>query len=575
MNEVDNAILSVDNLRISFKGRDSDTVAVDGISFQLGRGETLAIVGESGSGKSVSSLAIMHLLPTPPAEISAGSITYSAKAVPKIDLATLSEKKIVQYRGAKIAMIFQEPMSALNPSQRCGAQVAEMLQIHTDLDQVAIKKKVAEMFVKVDLPEPERIYKAYPHQLSGGQLQRIMIAMALICEPDILIADEPTTALDVTVQETIVHLLSKVKTDMGVSTIFITHDLGLVRQIADRVVVMLQGQIVEQGTTEQIFEAPVHPYTRGLLACRPPLDVRLDRLPTTADFLQRDVTIAEVRSPLIQSAAAYEARLAAVAARPVLLSATHITKHYTSKKDFWGRPTKVVKAVNDVSFELRQGETLGLVGESGCGKSTLAKVLMQLIPATSGSVTFDGRELGTLSRGDMRALRADYQIIFQDPYSSLNPRMRVGAAIAEPMQVHGIGGSKGERTQLVVDILQKVGLTADDYKKYPHQFSGGQRQRICIARALGLKPKFILCDESVSALDVSVQAQVLNLLKDLREEYDLSYLFISHDLSVVKFISDHIMVMKEGQIVERGGADQIIENPQHVYTQRLISSIPK
>ena len=565
------SILSVKDLKISFLQRGSSTTAVDGISFDLKKGETLAIVGESGSGKSVSSLAIMQLIPSPPATIETGSISYQEDE--SIDLLKLSEKGIIKYRGAKIAMIFQEPMSALNPSQRCGRQVMEMLELHKDIPKADMKAKVLSAFADVDLPDPNRIFKSYPHELSGGQLQRVMIAMALICEPDILIADEPTTALDVTIQQKIVELLANIKTQLGISTIFITHDLGLVRQIADRVIVMYKGKIVEQGDVETIFNNPSEAYTKGLIACRPPLDVRYDRLPTIDKFLGSDKSVAEIVKPLIEPVSVFAGRLKEIAVQPVILEAKNLKKYYPSEKNFWGRPTSFVKAVDDVSFQLRKGETLGLVGESGCGKSTLSKVIMRLIDATAGEVTFDGKDILDLSPTEMRKTRKDYQIIFQDPYGSLNPRMKIGKAVQEPMQIHGIGQSKKERKERVIQILDKVGLQADHYDRYPHQFSGGQRQRICIARALGLQPKFILCDESVSALDVSVQAQVLNLLKDLREEFDLSYIFISHDLSVVKFISDHIMVMQEGKIVERGDAEQIIHNPQHEYTQKLIEAI--
>ncbi len=573
MNTTSDTILKVDNIQISFTNRKEKSIAVKNVSFLLKKGETLAIVGESGSGKTVCSLAIMKLLPMPPAAIDNGSITFHKEE--SVVLSELSEKGIVKYRGARIAMIFQEPMSALNPSHRCGRQVEEMLEIHTDYDKATIKKKVLEMFELVDLPQVERIYNAYPHQLSGGQLQRVMIAMSIICEPDILIADEPTTALDVTVQEKIVDLLASLKDRLGISTIFITHDLGLVRKIADRVIVMYKGEIVEEGSVEDIFNHPKASYTKGLIACRPPLDVRYTRLPTIEDFVDSEQTVSEVITPLIQSQSAYQERLSEISEREVILEATNIKKYFPNKKNFWGKATSWVKAVDDVSFTLRRGETLGLVGESGCGKSTLAKVLLRLTDATAGTVRFQGRDLFSLSNEEMRKTRKDYQIIFQDPYGSLNPRMKIGAAILEPMQIHGIGSNKKERKEMVCDILEKVGLETDFYDRYPHQFSGGQRQRICIARAIGLKPKFILCDESVSALDVSVQAQVLNLLKDLQAEYDLSYVFISHDLSVVKFISDHILVMKDGKIVERGNTESIINHSQHSYTQRLIDAIPR
>lgn len=573
MLEENDYILAVRDLSVDFDQKGSVTHAVKNVSFALKKGETLAIVGESGSGKSVSSLAVMGLLPSPPADVKQGQVYFHNDN--PVDLLRLSEKQIIDFRGSRIAMIFQEPMSALNPSIRCGRQVEEMLDIHkSDMDSAAKKDKVLEMFNLVDLPDPARIYTSYPHQLSGGQLQRVMIAMSLICDPDILIADEPTTALDVTIQKVILELLSGLKEKLGLSTIFITHDLGLVKRIADRVVVMYKGDIVEQGTVLDVFNHPKEAYTRGLIACRPPLKERYNRLPTIADFMQDDRSIEDVIDPLRQQISEFDARLERIAAAPVLLEAKGIKKYYPKEKNFWGNPTSYVKAVDDVSFQLRQGETLGLVGESGCGKSTLSKVLLRLIEPTAGQVTFDGKDIFSLSKSEMRKLRKDYQIIFQDPYGSLNPRMKIGQAIMEPMQIHGIESSKKARRERTAHILGKVGLEVDHMDRYPHQFSGGQRQRVCIARALGLNPKFILCDESVSALDVSVQAQVLNLLLDLREEYDLSYIFISHDLSVVKFISDNIMVMNEGKIVEYGNAEQIINNPQMDYTRNLINSIP-
>jgi len=567
-------ILQVQGLTVSFANGKQRNTAVESVSLALQRGETLAIVGESGSGKSVTSLAIMQLLPNKAANIDCGAVKYyDQSAKQQVVLSDLSEKGIINYRGVKVAMIFQEPMTALNPSHKCGRQVAEVMHIHTSLPADEVKAKVLHMFGQVDLPDPDRIYDSYPHQLSGGQLQRVMIAMALICKPDVLIADEPTTALDVTVQNRIISLLAELKKETGISTIFITHDLGLVRQIADRVVVMHQGQVVEQGTTQQIFEAPTAAYTRGLLACRPPLSCRYTRLPVVADFLGSDVSVQDFVTPLVETAEQYEARQQAIANSPIILQATGLTKHYATSTNFWGKATAVVKAVDDVSFKLRKGETLGLVGESGCGKSTLAKVLLRLTEPTAGRVTFDGKDVLSLTGSALRSLRKDYQIIFQDPYGSLNPRMKVGKAIQEPMQIHSIGSSKQDRKDRVVNLLEKVGLSADHYDRYPHQFSGGQRQRICIARALGLQPKFILCDESVSALDVSVQAQVLNLLTDLRSEFDLSYIFISHDLSVVKHISDRIMVMREGKIVEEGHTNAVIDHPQQQYTKDLIAAI--
>lgn len=562
-------ILEVDGLKISFEAYGEKTIAVQDVSFTLKKDETLGIVGESGSGKSISSLAIMGLIPSPPGKVEHGEIAYD-----EVMLSDLKNDDWRKYRGGDIAMIFQEPMTSLNPSHRCGHQVDEMLSLHTDLNKRERKERVLSLFGKVKLPDPQRAYDAYPHELSGGQLQRIMIAMAISCNPKILIADEPTTALDVTVQKDILELLAELKQEFGNSIIFITHDLGVVKAITDRVIVMNKGEIVELGSTERVFSDPQHRYTQGLLACRPPMDRRMDRLPTVQSIMNvENGDIAGFIKSLEEKPGEHHAKIESLTHAEVILEAINIKKYYPNKSTFWGRPTSYVKAVDGVSFALRKGETLGLVGESGCGKSTLAKVLMRLIPATEGKVVFDGKDIFSLSDAEMRRLRKDYQIIFQDPYSSLNPRMKIGSAILEPMKVHGLYQDDRVRKEQVIELLEKVGLQADHFHRYPHQFSGGQRQRICIARALGLKPKFILCDESVSALDVSVQAQVLNLLKDLKEEYNLSYIFISHDLSVIKFISDRVMVMQSGKIVESGDVEQVIHDPSMDYTKQLIEAV--
>lgn len=562
-------ILEVDGLKISFEAYGEKTIAVQDVSFTLKKDETLGIVGESGSGKSISSLAIMGLIPSPPGKVEHGEIAYD-----EVMLSDLKNDDWRKYRGGDIAMIFQEPMTSLNPSHRCGHQVDEMLSLHTDLNKRERKERVLSLFGKVKLPDPQRAYDAYPHELSGGQLQRIMIAMAISCNPKILIADEPTTALDVTVQKDILELLAELKQEFGNSIIFITHDLGVVKAITDRVIVMNKGEIVEHGSTERVFSDPQHRYTQGLLACRPPMDRRMDRLPTVQSIMNvENGDIAGFIKSLEEKPGEHHAKMESLTHAEVILEAIDIKKYYPNKSTFWGRPTSYVKAVDGVSFALRKGETLGLVGESGCGKSTLAKVLMRLIPATEGKVVFDGKDIFSLSDAEMRRLRKDYQIIFQDPYSSLNPRMKIGSAILEPMKVHGLYQDDRVRKEQVIELLEKVGLQADHFHRYPHQFSGGQRQRICIARALGLKPKFILCDESVSALDVSVQAQVLNLLKDLKEEYNLSYIFISHDLSVIKFISDRVMVMQSGKIVESGDVEQVIHDPSMDYTKQLIEAV--
>ena len=572
-NKVEDPILEVENLKISFNTDGAQLVAVNGLSYQLAKGETLGIVGESGSGKSVSSMALLKLVPTPPGKYESGQVRFDGEDTNLLDL---SESEIRKYRGKEIAMIFQEPMTSLNPSHKCGRQVAEMFELHTDWNKEKIKAEVVNLFEKVQLPDPDRIYKSYPHQLSGGQLQRVMIAMAVSCKPKVLIADEPTTALDVTVQKVIIELLKALNKENGNSAIFITHDLGVINQIADKVLVMQKGEVMEYGTISEVFNNPKHPYTKGLLACRPPLDRRYSRLPVVGDFLNKEENKHEAYvTSLIQSNEVYKSHLTEIESNPIILEAKNIKKYYPSKTNFFGKPSEYVKAVDDVSLTLRKGESIGLVGESGCGKSTLGRVLLCLEEATSGSAIFEGNDLFSMEKKKLRRLRKDFQIIFQDPYSSLNPRMTVGEAILEPLKVHNLYNNKTERKEKVIDLLEKVGLEADHFKRYPHQFSGGQRQRICIARSLGLNPKFILCDESVSALDVSVQAQVLNLLQDLKDEFDLSYIFISHDLSVIKFIADNVMVMQHGKIVEHGDVESVINNPTQVYTQMLIDSIPK
>lgn len=571
-NDVNN-ILEVDNLKVSFVSDGTETVAVNGISYTLKKGETLGIVGESGSGKSVSCMSLLKLVPTPPGKYDSGIVRFNGEDK---NLLSMKESEIRHYRGAEIAMIFQEPMTSLNPSQRCGKQVGEMLELHTDWNKEKIKAYVIDLFDKVQLPDPERVYKSYPHQLSGGQLQRVMIAMAISCKPKVLIADEPTTALDVTVQKVIIELLQKLNESNGNSTIFITHDLGVINQIADTVMVMYNGEVKEYGPIQEVFHHPKHPYTKGLLACRPPLDKRFRRLPIVGDFLKMpEVEHEAYVASLIEPTGQYESHLKQIENRPVILEAQNIKKYYPTKNNFFGKPLNFVKAVDDVSFCLRKGEIIGLVGESGCGKSTLGKVLLCLEEATSGTALFEGNDLFSMDNKTLRNLRKDFQIIFQDPYSSLNPRMTIGEAVTEPLIVHDLYKNAAEQKEKVIELLEKVGMKADHYGRYPHQFSGGQRQRVCIARSLSLNPKFILCDESVSALDVSVQAQVLNLLQDLKDEFDLSYLFISHDLSVIKFIADSVLVMQKGKIVERGDVESVINNPQNVYTQMLIDSIPK
>ncbi len=580
-------LLEIRDLRINFASDEGEVQAVKGISFDLFRGETLGIVGESGSGKSVTSLSIMRLIPTPPGKIESGSITYYTTDNQPINLLELSEKELQKIRGNDIAMIFQEPMTSLNPVMRCGHQVDEALMLHKKWSRIEAKKETLSLFEKVRLPNPERMYNAYPHELSGGQKQRIMIAMAMSCKPDILIADEPTTALDVTVQKTILELMSDLKTEIDASVLFITHDLGVIAEIADRVLVMYKGKIVEQGIVAEIFKNPQHPYTKGLLACRPPLDFRMKKLPVVSDFMEviktgNETQIIEKQYSIHDVIDKYkitneetQARLDKLFLQEPLLKVENLKTYFPVKTNWFGKTSEYVKAVDDVSFDVFKGETLGLVGESGCGKTTLSRTLLQLTKTTSGHIFYEDKDLTTLSNAQMRPLRKDISIIFQDPYSSLNPRMTIGNAIIEPMQVHNLYENNKIRKERVIHLLETVGMEAKHFDRYPHEFSGGQRQRIVIARTLSLNPKFVICDECVSALDVSVQAQVLNLLMELREKFDLTYIFISHDLSVVKLMSDRMMVMNKGKIEEIGVADDIYNNPQTEYTKRLIAAIPK
>ncbi len=539
-------------------------MAVENISFKLGRGRTLGIVGESGSGKSVSTLALMGLLPknasvTGHAWLSDLSDTSNVSG--KSDLLLLDEEALRGIRGKRISMVFQEPMTSLNPVQKCGAQVMEMISNRNAQDH---RSRVIELFKEVLLPRPEKIFDSYPHELSGGQKQRVMIAMALINKPDIIIADEPTTALDVTVQRTILDLMKELQRKHGVSIIFISHDLGVISQVADDILVMYRGHIVEQGLAEQILHNPQQPYTRGLLACRPPLDGKPYRLPTVEEYLTNG---GSMRNDDL-SAPANDSTF--LSPHSPLISVRDLSVTYTLKRSIFGKPLQTLKGVDGLTFDIMEGETLGLVGESGCGKTTLGRALLRLVESSSGSVSYRGTPLSALSAKQLRALRPKLQIIFQDPYSSLNPRITIGEAIAEPLRVYG--GAERRRT---IELMEQVGLQADWYNRYPHELSGGQRQRVCIARALILRPELVVCDESVSALDVSVQAQVLNLLNDLKEQYHFTYLFITHDLAVAHYISDRIMVMQRGRIVESGTPDDIFGNPQTEYTRTLIDAIPR
>ena len=591
-------LLSVKNLRISFSRDGKWTEAVHGIDLDVFAGRTLGLVGESGSGKSVSSLAVMRLLNEKISRIEAEGIQIEGEEI--IDF---NESQMAEVRGKRIAMIFQEPMTSLNPVYKCGCQVSEMILQHEKVSKKAAKERVISLFKQVMLPRPEAIYESYPHELSGGQKQRVMIAMAIACNPKLLIADEPTTALDVTVQLEILKLLRKLQAETGMGMIFITHDLGVVAEVADDVAVMHNGEILERGTMQQILNHPQHPYTQGLLACRPPMAVRLKRLPIVKEFLdgQWQGGKEQILNDLQITKAERQAHLKQLYSQPPLLKVEGLKTWYPLRRGVFSRVYDHVKAVDDVSLEVYEGETLGLVGESGCGKTTLGRSILRLAEPTAGKVWFDGIEVTALKGQALRDFRKQAQIVFQDPYSSLNPRITIGEAIAEPMRVHGIHRHElqpavqtgaqlrdavqtdtqlrdaigdNELRDAVCDLLEQVGLQAEHYNRYPHEFSGGQRQRICIARALAVNPRLVICDESVSALDVSVQAQVLNLLNRLKEERHLTYIFISHDLSVVHFMSDRVVVMYNGKPVEINEADALFEHPQNAYTKKLIDALP-
>lgn len=657
MNDI---ILDVRHLNVEFQTDERRICAVDDVSFQVKRGQTVGIVGESGSGKSVTSLAVMGLVPNPPGRITGGEIWFKGleSEGEAIDLLKLPSQAMQKFRGGQISMIFQEPMSSLNPVYTCGYQMIEAIQLHQEVSKAEARRKAIALLQEVRLiPSDEVLWQQqlmdrslatradwngsgfmgesadpidsvgvatqttearglqavidrlsdrdrteiqqainqykqafldrYPHELSGGQIQRVMIAMSISCNPSLLIADEPTTALDVTVQARILDLMRELRDRRGMSLMFITHDLSIVAEIADMVAVMYQGEIVEYGTVWDIFSNPQHPYTKGLLACRPQPDKRLRYLPTIADFMEevetptgemqireRQLSIDEaekLNEPI--SEAETRQRLDELKKREPLVRVENFKVAFPVRGLF-GRTQRHIMAVDDVSFQVNRGETLGLVGESGCGKTTLSRALLKLVQPSGGRVWFEGREVTHVSGRWLRQLRRDMQIIFQDPFSSLDPRMTVGAAIMEPLRIHGVGKSKRNRRERTAYLLERVGLNPDCMNRYPHEFSGGQRQRICVARALALNPKFIICDESVSALDVSVQAQVLNLLKELQQEFDLTYIFISHDLSVVEFMSDRIMVMNNGKIEETGTAEDVYYRPSQPYTQKLIASIP-
>lgn len=552
-------ILRVEGLSVGFMNNGVEHPVVKDVSFHLMDSETIALVGESGSGKTVTALSLIRLIPEPPGRIMEGKIVLSLPGEDEQDLASRNQREMQKIRGLQMAMVFQEPMTSLNPVLTCGKQVAEGMEVHLGISRSEARKRVLELFREVRLPDPEKAFAAYPHQLSGGQKQRVMIAMAISCDPRILLADEPTTALDVTVQKAILDLLKSIQIRRRMSIIFITHDLGLVAGFADRVLVMNKGVIVEEGRVEEVFHRPAHPYTRGLLACRPPLDRRPQRLHTVAEYLEPSGIKPEVIIGT-RERVAYHAQI--YHNDPVLIveKAERKFGHHI--------------ALEEADVKIYKGETLGVVGESGSGKTTLARVMLHLIPPGAGRILYRGLDISQMTGKRMKFFRKQVQIIFQDPYSSLNPRLTAGEAVTEPMKVHGLHGDNQERLKMAAALFGKVGLNPEHLSRYPHEFSGGQRQRICIARALAVEPELIICDESVSALDVSVQAQVLNLLNDLKSDLGLTYIFISHDLSVVKYMADRLIVMKNGRIVETGEADHVYRNPASSYTRELLDAIP-
>jgi peptide/nickel transport system ATP-binding protein len=564
-NEADTPLLSVQDLSISFKQDGVTTAAVKNISFNLSRGKLTAIVGESGSGKSVTSLAILKLLPKQ--ALVNGHIVFHTKTGTTQDLTTIPDKTMQLIRGDDIAMIFQEPMTSLNPVLTCGYQVMESLVQHKKLSKTAAREKTIELFQQVELPDPPSMLDRYPHQVSGGQKQRVMIAMAMSCDPALLIADEPTTALDVRVQKNILQLLRKLQEQHNMAVLFITHDLGLVNAFADEVLVMQRGEIVEQGAARQVLQDAQHPYTKALLACRPRKGSKGKKLSVVADYFEPVKTDAALitNAPLV---------LTDEAGNKNILTVENLEVHFPARKNIFGKPTDYFKAVDNVSFQVKENETLGLVGESGCGKTTLGRAILQLVKPTAGKILLHGKDITSLSPSGLRTARKDLQVVFQDPYGSLNPRISIGEAIMEPLRVHHVHHNNADRKDAVMQLLEKVNLDPYFYYRYPHQFSGGQRQRICIARALALQPSFLIFDESVSALDVSVQAQVLNLINDLKQQFNFTSIFISHDLSVVHYISDRILVMRNGKIVEEGTADQVMFAPKENYTKQLIQAIP-
>ncbi len=556
-------LLHIEDLSIEFISDGQSTPAVKNVSLQINKGEILALVGESGSGKSVTSLSILKLLPEPPARYTGGKIVFSEDGASSTDLLQASFNELRKIRGNKISMIFQEPMTSLNPVMSCGRQVMEVLLLHKQVTPAVAKQQTIQWFEKVKLPQPAAMFDRYPHQLSGGQKQRVMIAMAMCCEPSLLICDEPTTALDVTVQQTILSLIKNLQQQQNMGVLFITHDLGVVKEIADRVAIMYKGQILESKSAAAIFEQPENNYTKALIACRPSLHPKGERLPIVSDFMDgvRNEHKKIAHTPTTEHSS-------------LLLDVKNLVVQFPGKRNFFGKPSGYNIAVDDVNFQIYKGETVGLVGESGCGKTTLGRTLLHLIEPTAGKILYKNKDITFPDATSEKLLRKEVQLIFQDPYSSLNPRLTIGNAISEPMRLAGIEKTAAGRRKKVEALLDRVNLSSSMAKRYPHEFSGGQRQRIVIARALALEPDFIVCDESVSALDVSVQAQVLNLLNELKQDLGLTMLFISHDLSVVRYMSDRIMVMHQGKIIESGEAEAVYNHPQQAYTKNLISAIP-
>ena len=576
------SLLEIKNLKTYFHTRAGTTRAVDDVSFSIDKGEIVGVVGESGSGKSVTCHTMLGLLPSPPAKVEGGAVTFDDDD----ELLHLSPPILRAIRGKRISMIFQDPMSCLNPYLTILDQVAEPILTHENVSREEAERRAIEMMKKVGIRDAEQRAHSHPHEFSGGMRQRAMIAMALVTNPDLLLADEPTTALDVTVQARILQILRGLRDDLGVAVLFVTHDLGVVADVADRVVVMYRGKVVEQGSVLSIFENPSHPYVKGLLACRPTFETKYRILPTVDDFLEteeapdgsltlRERPDAADRLAELEKQVATDEHTEALPTTEPLLEVKDLKVHFTSGGGFLGKPKETVKAVDGVDLSIPKGKTLGLVGESGCGKTTIGRAILRLVRPTSGSIRYDGANLASLNPDAMLAYRKRMQIIFQDPYASLNPRLTIEQALTEPLAVHRIGSGSSDRRDRVVSLLEEVGLSSAHLLRYPHEFSGGQRQRLCVARALAVEPEFIVCDECVSAMDVSVQAQVLNLLNELQESRNLTYLFISHDLSVVKFVSDHVAVMQAGRIVETAPAEELYRNPKETYTQELLDAVPK